>query len=593
MQQRLDEGIHGGGLELQKSQVVFRCGSPISPFDLKNVSAGSARTSIVLAKKGLSADESDALSVRTVLCLSNLYDKKPTDVKSHIVVEVCDVDNAILVELVGKNHVETVVSHDIIGRLMIQCARQRGLAEVLDNILGFEGSEFYIKNWPELEGVSFGDVQGLFDTAIVVGVKVLDREPPRRLSDVQRRNSHDESNKSHNLRRLIGESDLLPRPNSCNSLGSRTSRPPLMPQCSTQILIESHSRWNIAINPPREYKMQKNDELIVIAVDDNTYWPRTVSGEKASKLSGEKASKLKFLDDEFKVDISPESKSLDLVCSRSGHKKDNDDFSRLPEKICFLGWRRDLGDMITELDSYVETGSTLTIIAADKIKDRQASLEEDGRDMSKLKNIVIVHKEGSPVSRRSLEECKIDEFESLLILSEKKYEDDIQKSDSRSLASLILVRDLQAKAGEENQCHTIISEILDAQTKEQAQTADICDYVASNELISKVLAMVSERRETNAVLSELLSAAGSENFLIRPFDHYFEVEGTFSFWQISHHISKYSREIAIGYKKEGEQLVINPTNKQEKMLWSFVDKLVVIGENVVNSRSKGDSERMN
>lgn len=45
-------------------------------------------------------------------------------------VELSDLDNEVLVKLVGGALVETVVAHDVIGRLMIQCARQPGLAQV-------------------------------------------------------------------------------------------------------------------------------------------------------------------------------------------------------------------------------------------------------------------------------------------------------------------------------------------------------------------------------------------------------------------------------------------------------------------------------
>jgi hypothetical protein len=50
--------------------------------------------------------------------------------KGHIVVELSDLDNEVLLKLVGGDLVETVVAHDVIGRLMIQCARQPGLAQV-------------------------------------------------------------------------------------------------------------------------------------------------------------------------------------------------------------------------------------------------------------------------------------------------------------------------------------------------------------------------------------------------------------------------------------------------------------------------------
>lgn len=47
--------------------------------------------------------------------------------------ELSDLDNEQLVKLVGGDLVETVVAHDVIGRLMIQCARQPGLAQVFVN----------------------------------------------------------------------------------------------------------------------------------------------------------------------------------------------------------------------------------------------------------------------------------------------------------------------------------------------------------------------------------------------------------------------------------------------------------------------------
>ena len=59
----------------------------------------------------------------------------------------------------------------------------------------------------------------------------------------------------------------------------------------------------------------------------------------------------------------------------------------------------------------------------------------------------------------------------------------------------------------------LISEILDSRTKIVASIASVDDFVASNELISKILAMVSEEREVNAIFQELFSASGNDIFL--------------------------------------------------------------------------------
>lgn len=50
--------------------------------------------------------------------------------RGHVVVEMSDLDNEPLVKLVGGELIETVVAHDVIGRLMIQSALLPGLAQV-------------------------------------------------------------------------------------------------------------------------------------------------------------------------------------------------------------------------------------------------------------------------------------------------------------------------------------------------------------------------------------------------------------------------------------------------------------------------------
>lgn len=55
--------------------------------------------------------------------------------RGHVVVEMSDLDNEPLVKLVGGEVIETVVAHDVIGRLMIQCALQPGLAQVIQDAL--------------------------------------------------------------------------------------------------------------------------------------------------------------------------------------------------------------------------------------------------------------------------------------------------------------------------------------------------------------------------------------------------------------------------------------------------------------------------
>jgi hypothetical protein len=75
------------------------------------------------------------------------------------------------VKLVGGDIVETLVSHDVLGRLMLVSVRQPGLAKVYEALLGSEGEEFYMKEWEELEGQQSGDLIGRFPDAVPIGVQ--------------------------------------------------------------------------------------------------------------------------------------------------------------------------------------------------------------------------------------------------------------------------------------------------------------------------------------------------------------------------------------------------------------------------------------
>lgn len=118
--------------DFRGTSVICRSGSPLILADLKKVSVSKARAIIVLAEDG-NADQSDARALRTVLSLTGVKE----GLRGHIVVELSDLDNEVLVKLVGGELVETVVAHDVIGRLMIQCARQPGLAQPMADLGGY------------------------------------------------------------------------------------------------------------------------------------------------------------------------------------------------------------------------------------------------------------------------------------------------------------------------------------------------------------------------------------------------------------------------------------------------------------------------
>ncbi|XP_019440494.1 PREDICTED: ion channel CASTOR-like [Lupinus angustifolius] len=476
--------------DFKGTSVICRSGSPVILADLKKVSVSKARAIIVLAEDG-NADQSDARALRTVLSLTGVKD----GLRGHIVVELSDLDNEVLVKLVGGDLVETVVAHDVIGRLMIQCARQPGLAQIWEDILGFENCEFYIKRWPQLDGMQFEDVLISFPDAIPCGVKVA-----------------------------------------------------------------AHG-GKIILNPDDSYVLQAGDEVLVIAEDDDTYAP--VSFPKVWRGSLPK----------------------DFVCPKS------------PERILFCGWRRDMEDMIMVLDASLAEDSELWMFNDVPEKEREKKLTDGGLDINRLENISLVNREGNAVIRRHLESLPLESFDSILILADESVEDSAIQADSRSLATLLLIRDIQAKRlpysqadggsfskgswmGEMKQASdktVIISEILDPRTKNLLSMSKISDYVLSNELVSMALAMVAEDRQINHVLEELFAEEGNEMH-IRQADLYLCEGEELSFYEIMLR-ARQRRDIVIGYRlANAERAVINPPAKTDRRKWSVKDVFVVIAE---------------
>ncbi|XP_073034934.1 probable ion channel POLLUX isoform X2 [Primulina eburnea] len=479
--------------DLMGTSVICRSGSPLILADLKKVSVSKARAIIVLASDE-NADQSDARALRVVLSLTGVKE----GLRGHIVVEMSDLDNEPLVKLVGGELIETVVAHDVIGRLMIQCALQPGLAQIWEDILGFENAEFYIKRWPELDGTRFEDVLVSFPDAIPCGVKV------------------------------------------------------------------AADGGKIKMNPGDKYVLKEGDEILVIAEDDDTYAPSSLP--------------------ELRKGLSPRIT----------------DPPKFPEKILFCGWRRDIDDMIMVLEALLAPGSELWMFNEVPVNDRHQKLTDGGLDILGLVNIKLVHKDGNAVIRRHLESLPLETFDSILILADESVEDSIVQSDSRSLATLLLIRDIQSKRlpykdaksiplrhsgfsqsswiremQQASDKSIIISEILDSRTRNLVSVTRISDYVLSNELVSMALAMVAEDKQINRVLEELFAEEGNE-MCIKPAECYLYDQEELCFYEIMIR-GRQRKEIVIGYRlATAEQAVINPVGKLMTQKWSINDVFVVI-----------------
>jgi len=491
------------------STPVTRGGNPINPNDLDFVAAPVADSIIVLST-GFDPDEADAQAARCVLALTGGM-KYP--VKGHVVVELRDADNIPVVKLgisdkfseeEKERRVLPLVGAQMIGRLMVQCSFEPGLARVFDHLMAFEYNEFYFSNWDnELKNEKFANACFHFADAVCIGI--------------------------------------------CTK--------------TPQILPPDNKKTTILLNPPGHTIIEEGDLLIFIATDNDSY----------------KFHQPKFL-------------------AQCGPAPDVKEKRRAATRTLCIGWRRDMHEMVFEVDKWASPGSHLTIMApgsksegydpeGPSMEDRDSELANADCTPDQLKQIVLHHHVGNPLLRESLIKVEIQTFDAVLILTAEQEDKDGISCDSRSMVTMLLCRDIQKKTdaaailGREP---VLIAEILDQRTADLLGIAACNDFMVSNRMVSEALAQMSQEINIAPLMEEFFCPERNEMH-IKDIRLYASPGESLSFWELVAR-GRTRIEIVIGFYSSnfGDNVIINPcgdpVSKSDPILWQDGDRVVVISE---------------
>jgi len=315
-------------------------------------------------------------------------------------------------------------------------------------------------------------------------------------------------------------------------------------------LAEGHAQDGVylMLNPAGTDVIEEGDSLLVIAEDDDSYSPGS------------------------------------LKLTNCGAPPDFEEPPKPKTKTLLVGWRRDIQDMIFELDKWSEPGSLLVLLSNNDKQDRVDELLHAGCNVeSDTQNLSVVLEQENPIFRRELERVDVPSFDSILILTEELGKDGLS-SDSRSMICMLLCRDLQKEAWKTSQTLTfgrqvpciragLTSEILDPRTAELMKLANADDHVVSNSLISMALAQMSEQADVWQLVEDLFSQEGNEIHIkdVRLYAHDGE---TLTFFEISNR-ARQRCEVAIGFQRiadvnsgaEDKGIILNPENKSQKITW--------------------------
>lgn len=417
------------------------------------------------------------------------------------------------VEEVKQTYIKPIVSHDITGRLMIQCALEPGLARVFTHIFAFSDNEFYFQNFPELARRRFADVCFMFEDAVPFGVHLTE---------------------------------------------------PVAVHYEDPDIPERQSR--ILINPPGDYQLDELDEIIVIAEDNDSF----------------SIGKLNMVDPRDVPQFEEPEKT--------------------PKKILLTGFRRDLDDMINEIIKWVAHGSTLVSLAVMDPDERMQMLIEGGLDLNAISKcgLNLVNLQGDPALFKRLESMKkvdgypLEDFDSIIILTEQNEGQVALDCDSRTLVTTLLIRDIQKREEEKRggKPKTVVAEILDPRTERLLKMAKLDDFISSNDLVSMALGQVAEESDIHGLLFDphgIFDGDGGNEMHIKDIRFYAHEGETLNWWEMVAR-ARMRGEVAMGWIKPefGPNPVLNPGNNSQKdifpgdkstrLTWKYGDQLVVFSE---------------
>jgi len=519
---------------------------------------------------------------------------KQKDYNGHIVAELRDNDNKPIIEVSGGSLVELVVVHDIIGRMLAKSTVQPNIRRIYDDLLGFDGCEFYFASHPELTGITFREASLHLIKAVLVGIKrgediILnpDSKLPATVSSTHhRKHSGDTAHGGAVLEAgdeliLIAEDDsaylVLDRPmyddGECRPWPPRHGSVSAMDAvvAAEATILDAHAcveaseqRKRSEVDAMHDAQDAAEEEAVHAAVRASLGEEEGRGGKGGSKQAADRG----VARVPAKSKLPPLNTGLNLVESKGGlaltalggssfdsttpscrptsrssvvsFRSSTLSRLELPSRrrhegyrVLICGWRRDIKDMLTLLDKHLPPGSEVCILSERWVEPKDFEDEYLRDNCPSLKRISVRHSFGRADVRRRLVESKSlgfgsaeKEVDVIVVVADESKEKDMLLSDSQTIASCLLVRDVQADELEHRDVSLadlsrvqlealqltcpITAEILDVATRatidENPAIKALADFVVVNDLAARLIAAVADRREVSSVLGELLGA---------------------------------------------------------------------------------------
>jgi hypothetical protein len=190
----------------------------------------------------------------------------------------------------------------------------------------------------------------------------------------------------------------------------------------------------------------------------------------------------------------------------------------------------------------------------------------------------VQYREGDITTRQVLEDLELSSYNHVIILSSTDIDPEI--ADANTIVTLLYLRDI---ANRMNHDFHVVTEIMNMENQTLAQVARPNDFVLSKQIISLLLAQVAERKDLNAVFTELFNPEGAEIYL-KPVSEYIVLSRPVNFYTIVE-AAKQRSQSAIGYRRQVDAdnmaksygVVLNPP-KDRLIPFALEDSIIVLAE---------------
>ena len=248
-----------------------------------------------------------------------------------------------------------------------------------------------------------------------------------------------------------------------------------------------------------------------------------------------------------------------------------------PEKTLVLGVNRDVPFMLRQLDSYVAPGSTALVAGHLPAEDALRFLPVP----RELENLRVDYSQVNRTSLKDLRSLDPLVFDNVVVLSRQGEGLSSEAADAECIVSLLILRQLREGGAPCSSRSSIVSEIRDPRNKKLATVARANDFIVSNEIVSMILAQVSEEPVLSEVYAELFDPDGCEIYL-KPSSLYVTPDGSSTFRSVMQAALERG-EVAIGYRQAAFHMdldrafgvALNPA-KDVPLVLSGDDHVIVI-----------------